>query len=77
MLKGVNASEGIGIGKVMLIEEVSLDYEKKQITDTQAEIDRYRKVLTHIVKKQKNKLKTLRTLLVKRKQILFLVTYLC
>lgn len=44
MLKGVNASEGIGIGKVMLIEEVSLDYKKKQITDTQAEIDRYRKV---------------------------------
>lgn len=44
MLKGVNASEGIGIGKIMLIEEVSLDYEKKQITDTQAEIDRYRKV---------------------------------
>ena len=44
MLKGVNASEGIGIGKVMLFEEVSLDYEKKQITDTQAEIDRYRKV---------------------------------
>ena len=44
MLKGVNASEGIGIGKVMLIEEFSLDYEKKQITDTQAEIDRYRKV---------------------------------
>ncbi len=44
MLKGVNASEGIGIGKVMLIEEVSLDYEKKQITDTQAEIDRYIKV---------------------------------
>lgn len=44
MLKGVNASEGIGIGKVMLVEEVSLDYEKKQITDTQAEIDRYRKV---------------------------------
>lgn len=44
MLKGVNASEGIGIGKVMLIEEVSLDYEKKQITDTQAEIDRYREV---------------------------------
>ena len=44
MLKGVNASEGIGIGKIMLIKEVSLDYEKKQITDTQAEIDRYRKV---------------------------------
>lgn len=44
MLKGVNASEGIGIGKVMLIEDVSLDYEKKQITDTQAEIERYKNV---------------------------------
>lgn len=43
MLKGINASEGIGIGKVMLIEEVSLEYEKKKITDTQAEIERYRK----------------------------------
>lgn len=43
MLKGINASEGIGIGKVMLIEEVNLEYEKKKITDTQAEIERYRK----------------------------------
>lgn len=51
MLKGVNASEGIGIGKIMLIEEVSLDYEKKQITDTQAEIDRYRKVFDAYCKK--------------------------
>lgn len=51
MLKGVNASEGIGIGKVMLIEEVSLDYEKKQIIDTQAEIDRYRKVFDAYCKK--------------------------
>ncbi|MGN0463060.1 MAG: phosphoenolpyruvate--protein phosphotransferase [Ruminococcus sp.] len=45
MLKGINASEGIGIGKVMLIEEVSLEYEKKKITDTQAEIERYRNAL--------------------------------
>lgn len=54
MLKGVNASEGIGIGKVMLIEEVSLDYEKKQITDTQAEIDRYRKVFDAYCEKTEN-----------------------
>ncbi|MCI6653443.1 MAG: phosphoenolpyruvate--protein phosphotransferase [Ruminococcus sp.] len=45
MLKGINASEGIGIGKVMLIEEVNLEYEKKKITDTQAEIERYRNAL--------------------------------
>lgn len=45
MLKGVNASEGIGIGKVMLIEELDLSYEKKAVTDTENEIKRYRQAL--------------------------------
>ncbi len=51
MLKGVNASEGIGIGKVMLIEELNLEYEKKKITDTQQEIERYRNALDAFCKK--------------------------
>ena len=51
MLKGINASEGIGIGKVMLIEEVNLNYEKKKVTDTQSEIERYRKALDAFCKK--------------------------
>ncbi|MGN1131391.1 MAG: phosphoenolpyruvate--protein phosphotransferase [Ruminococcus sp.] len=51
MLKGINASEGIGIGKVMLIEEVNLEYEKKKVTDTQAEIERYRNALDAFCKK--------------------------
>ncbi len=51
MLKGVNASEGIGIGKVMLIKELNLDYEKKTITDTQSEIERFRSTLDAYCKK--------------------------
>ncbi|MGN0476008.1 MAG: phosphoenolpyruvate--protein phosphotransferase [Ruminococcus sp.] len=51
MLKGINASEGIGIGKVMLIEEVNLSYEKKKVTDTQGEIERYRNALDAFCKK--------------------------
>ena len=54
MLKGINASEGIGIGKVMLIEEVNLNYEKKKVTDTQGEIERYRNALDAFCKKTEN-----------------------
>ncbi|MBQ1507068.1 MAG: phosphoenolpyruvate--protein phosphotransferase, partial [Ruminococcus sp.] len=42
MLKGIGASEGIGIGKVMIIAEQSLEYTPKQITDVEAELERYR-----------------------------------
>ena len=45
MLKGVAASEGIGIGKVMIIEEHSLDYTPKDVSDTDAEIKRYQDAL--------------------------------
>ena len=54
MLKGINASEGIGIGKVMLIEEVNINYEKKKVTDTQGEIERYRNALDAFCKKTEN-----------------------
>lgn len=42
MLYGIAASEGIGIGRVMLIEEHSLEYTPKTITDTEAESQRYK-----------------------------------
>ncbi len=42
MLKGIGASEGYGIGKVMLVEEHSLEYTPKVVTDTEAEIKRYK-----------------------------------
>ena len=42
MLKGIGASEGYGIGRVMLVVEQSLDYTPKEITDVDAELERYR-----------------------------------
>lgn len=42
MLKGTAASDGIGIGRVMLIKEHSLEYTPKTVTDTEAELNRFR-----------------------------------
>ena len=41
MLKGIAASEGIGIGKVMIIAERKLEYVPKEVTDVDAELKRY------------------------------------
>ncbi len=42
MLKGIAASEGIGIGKVMIIEDNTLEYTPKTVSDTDAELQRFR-----------------------------------
>ena len=42
MLKGIGASEGYGVGRVMLVEEHSLEYTPRVITDTKAEVKRYK-----------------------------------
>ncbi len=42
MLYGTPASEGIGIGRVIFLEEHSLEYENKTVSDTEAEIKRFR-----------------------------------
>lgn len=41
MFKGTAASDGIGIGNVMIIEEHALSYSPQAVTDTDAEIHRY------------------------------------
>lgn len=41
MFKGTAASDGIGIGNVMIIEEHALSYSPKAVTDTDAETQRY------------------------------------
>ena len=41
MLKGIAASEGIGIGKVMIIAEQKLEYVPTEVTDVEAELQRY------------------------------------
>lgn len=45
MLIGIGASDGIGIGRVMIIAEQSLDYTPKEITDVDAELARFHDAL--------------------------------
>ena len=40
MLKGTGVSDGIGIGKILVIEECSLEYTPKKVTDIKAETER-------------------------------------
>ncbi len=42
MLNGIGASEGIGIGRVMIIKEQTLEYTPKEVTDIEAELKRFR-----------------------------------
>ena len=42
MLNGIGASDGIGVGRVMLIAEQSLDYTPREIADVDAELERFR-----------------------------------
>ena len=42
MLKGIGASDGIGVGRVMLIAEQSLEYTPREIADVNAELERYK-----------------------------------
>ena len=41
MLKGAGVSDGIGIGRVLVIEEHSLEYTPKTVTDKKAETERF------------------------------------
>ena len=41
-MKGTGVSAGIGIGKMLLIEEHSLEYTPKQVDDAQAEKKRFK-----------------------------------
>ena len=42
MMKGLGASDGYGIGRVMLISEKNLEYTPKEIADVDAELERFR-----------------------------------
>ena len=42
MMKGLGASEGYGIGRVLVISEKNLEYTPKEVADTEAEIMRFR-----------------------------------
>ena len=49
MLKGLGASEGYGIGRVMLIVEQKLEYTAKEIADADAELERFHSAVDQFV----------------------------
>lgn len=51
MLKGIAVSGGIGIGKVMLIEDQSLDYTPVKVSDIKEEKKRFNRALSEFGKK--------------------------
>lgn len=50
MFNGTPASDGIGIGKVLIIEENSLEYTPKTVEDTEAESQRFRNAVDEFCK---------------------------
>ena len=50
MYKGIAGSEGIGIGKVVLIEEQEINIETKSVQDTDAELKRLQNAIEKFVK---------------------------
>ena len=46
MLKGIGVSDGIGIGRVVIIAEQSLEYIPKEVTDIEAEQERFRQAVS-------------------------------
>lgn len=45
MLNGTAASDGVGIGKVLIVKELSLNYTPKEVSDTDAESERFKKAV--------------------------------
>ena len=45
MIKGTAASDGIGIGKILLLEETTLEYTPHAVEDPAAEVERFRSAL--------------------------------
>lgn len=48
---GIAASAGIGIGQIVKIEEHSIEYEARNVEDTQAELERYAKAVERFCEK--------------------------
>lgn len=50
MYKGTSASSGIGIGKVVIVEEAELVIRREAVTDTAAEVERFKGALDQTMK---------------------------
>ena len=45
MYKGTNASDGIGIGTAVIVEEAELIITRREVNDTEAEVQRFKGAL--------------------------------
>ncbi len=59
MLKGVGASAGIGIGNVLVLEDISLEYTPHEVTDTAAETTRFKDAVDRFIKNTEKQAKKL------------------
>ncbi len=59
MLKGISVSDGIGIGKAYIIKQQEITYESCQITDTEAELSRFRHAVETFCRKTENLAKSM------------------
>ena len=60
MIKGTPVSEGIGIGKILLLEEASLEYTPHTVTDTKAETARFRAAVDELTRETRRDAAALR-----------------
>ena len=60
MLNGIPASDGIGIGRVMIIEEQSLEYTPKAVTDPEEESRRFKNAVDNFCNNKKAQAEALR-----------------
>lgn len=60
MLKGIGASEGYGIGKVLIIEEHTLEYTPHTVSDVDAEQQRYRDAVAAFIEQTREQAAALR-----------------
>ncbi|MBR4659797.1 MAG: phosphoenolpyruvate--protein phosphotransferase [Clostridia bacterium] len=60
MFKGTPVSDGIGIGKILLLEEASLSYTPHSVSDPKAEVERFRRAIDALTDQTKRDAASLR-----------------
>lgn len=68
MLKGVAASQGYGIGKAVVINDISTDYSNVKYTDAESEKARLQNAVDSFIEETKNLACSIKKQLAKRKR---------
>ena len=67
MYKGTNASDGIGIGTAVIVEEAELIITRREVNDTEAEVQRFKGALETTIAETQKMAEDLAAVWVKRK----------